>query len=343
MTADFLARLNTLAAGRTLPPHQYLAELTERCITALEREDATYRPYAAATGKPGGLLDFTAARLPLVIVPDIHARAYFLANILAFTPQDGFFPNERRTILQALQEDAVRVICVGDILHSELRGSQRWKAALEEWGYGNPCGQAMEREMAEGLSALCLLMECKCAFPAAFHCLKGNHENIMNAIGGGDFPFRKFADEGRMTRQFMEEKYGRDVLAQISQFERNLPLAAVFANGMASHAEPRQKFTRAELIDGMGDERVVSALTWTRNGDAPLGSVAGTLNALTGRMDWERLAYFGGHRPVSGRYALRQDGLFVQLHNPMQQNIALVHPDRPFNPDSDIVGVQEKL
>ncbi len=342
MSAHFVDRLQELAPGGTLPGHQYLSDLTERCIAVLEHEDASYRPYSSASGKSGGLLDFTADALPLVIVPDIHARSYFLANILAYTPPEGFLQNGRRTILEALGEGAVQVVCVGDILHSELRGKKRWEAALEEYASGSSFGQAMESEMAEGLCALCLLMECKCAFPSAFHCLKGNHENILNAAGAGNYPFRKFADEGRMTRRFMERTYGETILMLIARFEKALPLLAVFSNGMVSHAEPFRSFTRKELIDGMTSGAVVGALTWTRNDEARAGSVAAMLAQLSGRPDWERLTYFGGHRPVSGRYALREGGLFVQIHNPMEQNIALAYPDRPFNPDTDIVSVAPK-
>ena len=50
--------------------------------------------------------------------------------------------------------------------------------------------------------------------------------------------------------------------------------------------------------------------------------------------------YLGGHRCVKTLYELRQNGLYVQIHNPGNENVALIYKDKKFNPDEDIVGVQ---
>ena len=65
--------------------------------------------------------------LPLIIVPDIHGRTYFLKNILDFVPPDGFlFPElTGKTVFEALEKKSVRIVSVGDALHSELRGRNR--------------------------------------------------------------------------------------------------------------------------------------------------------------------------------------------------------------------------
>ena len=51
--------------------------------------------------------------------------------------------------------------------------------------------------------------------------------------------------------------------------------------------------------------------------------------------------YLAGHRPVENKYNLRQNGLFVQFHNPCEQNIAIIYNNRPFNPEEDIIGVEK--
>ena len=50
--------------------------------------------------------------------------------------------------------------------------------------------------------------------------------------------------------------------------------------------------------------------------------------------------YFGGHRPVNNMYNLRQNGKFIQIHNPKQYNVAIVNPYKTFNVDNDIVSVR---
>ncbi|MDE5897951.1 MAG: hypothetical protein K2H09_01605, partial [Treponemataceae bacterium] len=241
MDADFAHRLASCAAGASLPRHDFLFALADKAASILEHEREPWRP-CGPDGAPGGLLDFTAEpqeQLPLIVVPDLHARAYFLSNLLQFVPPAGFLAPEceGRSVLEALDAQAVRIVCVGDILHSELRGRGRWQEAWLEFLNGTETGPAMTAEMKEGLSLLAMVMELKCAFPACFHVLKGNHENIQNEKGGGNFPFCKFANEGEMVRLFIQKKYGDDVLLIISCFEKALPLAAAFRECVVSHAE----------------------------------------------------------------------------------------------------------
>lgn len=345
MNAELYKKLHCISLAKTLPEHEYFASLCKRALSTLENEKPAYRP-RSSFGGIGGLLDFRKTPLPLVVVPDIHARADFLWNILSFIPPDGFLPHRSgmngSNLFAALSQGLVRIVLVGDILHSEARGFSRWKEAETDFVNGVADGNAMRREMQEGLSSLCMILECKTAFSEVFHCLKGNHENIMNQAGRGDFPFRKFANEGAMTRLFMQSVYGDAVLRFVSCVERALPLMAVFDNCIVSHAEPEKAFTEAELIDGLGDNDTVRSLTWTENDFAAEGSVAALLKALCPCSDIHSMRCFGGHRPVAENYALRQCGLFVQLHNPSRQNVALVYADKVFNPDTDIVCVEKE-
>ncbi len=386
MDSVFCGRLRALAAADRLPDHDGLFSLADSAAAVLETENAPYRP-AGADGKPGGLLDFTPPdqeRLPLIVVPDLHARAAFMLRLLEWVPPQGFLRGKScgRSVLEALDARDLRVVCVGDALHAEGRARGRWMRALSEFRLNRADGPAMTEEMREGLSLLSIVMECKRRFPESFHFLKGNHENIMNRHGEGDFPFRKFAEEGEMVRSFMRCVYGDDVLTVIACFERALPIAAAFPQCVISHAEPRRFFSRAEIVDGMRNAEVVAGLTWTENGGAEEGSAARMLAALTGsaaspapaaarkppepqgaaalraarsardhdappeqaaRESPELLGarYIAGHRPVSGDYALRQNGLFVQIHNPQRENAALVYAGRPFDPEKDIHTISE--
>ena len=329
-----------------LPEHDYLFSVADSAASVLENEICSYRP-AADSGRLGGLIDFSGPefeRLPLVIVPDLHARAYFLRNILNFVLPESFacaeINGEKKqiSVFQALEEDKARIVFVGDLLHSELRGRLRWLEALDDFDRGIYDGKAMNEEMGEGLTLLSMIMELKTAFPANVHILKGNHENIMNVRGPGDYPFRKFANEGEMVKDFMSEVYGDDVLMVISCFEKNLPLAAVFPECVISHAEPVRAFSRDELVCGMDSDEIILGLTWTENNAAKDGSVKKMLDSLTGNPD---ALYFGGHRPIQGNYALRQHGKYVQIHNPDRQNVVLVYKDKPLDLENDIVQVGE--
>ena len=239
-------------------------------------------------------------------------------------------------IVDLLLSKKVRIVCLGDGMHSESRGRERWILSYLKYVDGIIDSAEMMEEMGENLSTMMSVMTLKTLFPENFHFLKGNHENITNRMGDGDYPFCKFAEESTMTHDFMMKEYGGAIVSAFGEFEDNLPLAAVFPHCVLSHAEPSRTFSRDELINARLLDGVVGGLTWTANGDAEEGSVEGTMKNLLKTAD---AVYIGGHRVVSGKYALRQGGKYIQIHNPHEQNIALVMPNRAFNVDSDIISV----
>ena len=340
MDSLLLTRLAELSSAEKLPEHDYFFSLADAAVSVLEKEICGFRE-KGRNGKAGGLLDFSDERsLPLILVPDLHARAYFLQNIMNFVLPSDFLGSEKGfSVIEALDGKLVRLLCVGDILHSELRGRARWLCAQMEFDDGEVTGDFMSDEMKEGLSLLSMLMELKCAFPDFFHVLKGNHENILNENGKGNFSFGKFCSEGEMCRSFMEAFYGEEVTYVVSCFEKALPLVAVFDNCMVSHAEPLRPYSREELVDALSNGDVIRGLTWTANGEAMDGSVWPLLSNFVKKEKLGDARYFAGHRPVRGKYALRQNGRFVQFHNPSAQNVALVYTDRAFDPERHIVSV----
>ena len=341
MNTELLHKIEELSQNQNLPSYDYLYSLADSAASLLESELTSYRANGK-NDKAGGLLDFTCEeKLPLVIVPDLHARSYFVRNFLKFRLPADFVEGKNGSIsvFEALEAKKIRVVCVGDLLHSELRGRERWLLAEEEFSRRNYAGKAMSEEMSEGLNLLSQIMELKCAFPSNFHVLKGNHENILNETGMGNYAFRKFCNEGEMCKVFMETVYGEEVSYVISCFEKSLPLLAAFENCIISHAEPLKPYSRKEIVDGLTKADVIKGLTWTENGAAMSGSVEALLATFTDLKQFASSRYFAGHRPVRGKYALRQNGYFVQFHNPEEQNVVLVYKDKKFNPDTDIVSV----
>lgn len=328
-----LTTIKDIASSCSVPPEKELASRASLCLKVLKNE-GSYRPKAKSG--VGGLLDFTDCDIPVIVVPDLHARAFFLNNLMNFNLKGVLGIDS--TVFDALSCEKVIVVCVGDILHSEARGYERWLIALNEMVSGDFSGPAMSLEMAEGLATQALVMELKSAFPKSFHVLRGNHENILNENKDGNWGFYKFVREGEMVERFMRNTYKSKTIKLISEFEKALPLVAAFKNCVISHGEPLHNFTRQQIIDAPSVDEDVRAFTWTRNKQAEQGSVAAILQELTGNKD---ARYIGGHRPVVDNYETWQDGLYIQIHNPDKQNIAIVRVGATFNPDTDIITISE--
>jgi len=258
----------------------------------------------------------------------------FLESVLAFRPEDD------RPVLDRLAEGSIQVVCVGDGFHAEGRALQRWRSALEEFKHGYRRHEAMDAEMRESLGLMEMVMELKAAFPDGFHFLKGNHENITNEQGEGNYPFLKFANEGLMVLVYMREFYGEEVLEAHARFEKSLPLLAVGRNFLVSHAEPAGFFSTEELLEYRLLPEVVYGLTWTDNGEADDDSVGEMLLHYLGEERAAGAYYFGGHRPVRGRFALRAEGRYVQIHNPEGFIAALLPAQGEIDLERDIREIE---
>lgn len=360
MKIDSKNVIEKVLIDKVLPSHDFLMELTDTVSTILEEEITEYRQ-AASNESAGSLLDFQNNDLPTIVVPDLHGRTEFLYNIINYSlpkkflksgaifDAEDFSDSKERlqwdgsalTVYEALEKGLVRLIFVGDILHTEKNTKMRWLLAQTDFFNENYTGPSMTSEMEESLALWCGVFMLKQAFPSNCHILKGNHENIYNASTDGDYAFKKYSNEGAMVKAFIQEYYGDDILYMIHCVEAALPLVVVGNNYVISHAEPREPFTKEQIIDGRLSARVVAGLTWTDNDEAEDGSVLQVIKNLSNKEDVSDYVYLGGHRCVKNTYELRQNGLYIQIHNPSKQNISLVYNDRKFNPDKDIVGVQK--
>lgn len=327
--------IKNLLCANTLPTHDYLFELNDKASTILENENDSYRPLASDESS-GSLLDFQSEKLPVVVIPDIHARPLFLLHILQYKILG------KTTVFEALCKNQICVVSVGDILHSERNTRERWIAAEIEFKNDIYTGPSMSTEMQAGLAVWCGMLKLKCMFPKNFHILKGNHENIFNQTGDGDYSFRKYADEGHMVNCFVQEYYGDDILYMIHCVERALPLVFVGNNCVISHAEPKSAFTKEQIINARFEKNVVEGLTWTDNDEAEEGSVSGIIKNLCEKEDVCDYVYIGGHRPVTNKFEYRQNNAYIQIHNPAAENIAIINSESKFNPETDIVEVSDE-
>jgi hypothetical protein len=328
---QFVVRLAELYRSAEPPDADVFRETLQGALVALRTEPAPIRP-PDGEGRPGGVLRLSRD-LPTLIVPDIHGRMDFFIRVLGYEPEPGV------KALSLLAQGRIQVLCLGDGMHAESRAAARWRSALDEFNKGYRRRASMNEEMRESLGVMGMVMEAKRFFPGHFHFLKGNHENIANESGGGNFPFRKFALEGLMVSSYMRQVYGEEILGEMAAFEKELPLLAVGRGFLASHAEPAECFTEERVIEYRQDPQVVSGLTWTDNDQADPRNVPAMLEAFLGE-EAERGYYFGGHRAVEGRYRLRAGGRFVQIHDPSRFVIACCPALGEIDLDRDIREIE---
>lgn len=368
--------IKNILLEKKLPDYDDFFEVLNEVTEVLENEDESYRP-KNDDEKCGSLIDFQNEDKLTLVVPDLHARPDFLLDILSadvkkFVDEnelDFLFCGKSRTdcvkcgnsVFEMLQNDLIRLVFVGDILHSE-NNRNRWYQIEDEFEQKNYSGEKMCIEMGEGLSVLFSLCRLKASFPKNIHILKGNHENILNKTGNGDFGFKKFVDEGEMCRLFVQNYYGDDILFLIHCFEKELPLVFVSKNAVVSHAEPKTAFSRKEIINARNNAEIIYGFTWTANGEAEEGSVGQIIKNLVCdaeketeienkdeiqtefenenvNQDENNYVYLAGHRPVKDNFELRQGGKFIQIHNVKKQNVAVVKFWKKFSPENDIVSV----
>ena len=300
----------------------------------LVKEDKQIRP-ANKDNVSGGIIRLKK-QIPTIVVPDLHARMDFFLNVLFYKEDDGL------TNLQKIADDKLQIVCVGDGFHAESRAIKRWQNAYEEYLVEYNKHKFIDEEMKESLGVMEMCIEIKLNFPNNFHFLKGNHENVTNERGCGNYPFRKFVYEGPMVLSYMQKFYSEDFLLKYSQFEKNLPLFAVGKNFLVSHAEPKKFFEEKEILEYKSNPDVIEGFTWTSDGSAEKESVSKMLKFYLDEKDSGTHYYFGGHRPVNGKYKKLADGKYIQIHNPQKFIIAKIMSDKNIDLDNDVIELNDK-
>ena len=329
LRTSLLKRARSAENHPGLPDLAELRDLLVEAVQALAGLNPEIRP-RNSSGRPGGLLRIPDG-VPTLIVPDLHTRGGLLSRVLEWTP-----PEEELPLAELAADSRAALLFLGDLFHSEgPEAPARWEAAYREYLGGFRLHEAMDDEMGRGLSALDVLVRMILLAPERVWCLKGNHDNSRNREGGGDHGFYKFADEGAMCAEWLEVFAEEDFRTALASFEESLPLAAVGEIFVASHAEPAFPLTSQEIIEG--DPETVEALIWTANGQALPYAVSESLASLLGPEAPENGGrWISGHRPVDGRYALRAEGLLVQIHAPSLFQGAWMRPGIPFDPETDL-------
>lgn len=187
--------------------------------------------------------------LPTILIPDLHGRRDYLDAVLATRD-----PATGRTYMQLLRERQVQVVCLGDVMHTEVR-RQLWRVRGDRPAVP---AAAMEQEMAESLGTLKRIADLKAAHPEHFHLLRGNHDDV----GPATARTHRLPRQIQLTREYLQEKFGRTMVRELSGLFAALPSAATGRGFVASHANPMFPVTRQEVEQG--SERAVASLTRAR-------------------------------------------------------------------------------
>jgi len=328
------ARLGEILLKPLPPEVESMTVLCNSANSVLDNENEVIRP-RDRRGRPGGLLRLNK-NIPTVVVPDLHARMDFFYSAM-MTPIFG-----TQTILELFAAKQLQMVCVGDAFHSEGHQARRWKLAFDEFQLKYQKHESMDCEMRDSMCLAEMIMEVKRAFPDHFHFLKGNHENILNENGSGNYPFRKFAYEGAMVLEYMKMFYGPIFLKLYAMFEKKLPLLAVGDNFMISHSEPETFFCTDDVVNFRSNQEVVYGLTWTDNGAAQPGSVMQMIMHYLSPETWNEAVYLGGHRPVANAYQTRADGRYLQIHNPQRFQVVILPCGRPADLTIDVINIPDR-
>ncbi len=333
-----LEMLNEFAGRDHLEhPETYRAAL-EGVLDVLEEED--------------GLVQLHT--LPTLIIPDIHARRGLLVDILRHQLPEGLYPGLQ--VLTLLQRGLINVVCIGDIVHSELRS---------DWvinDNGDWTAELLEKEMIRSLGAATIVMYLKMQYPRHFHCLRGNHDDMTGELAED---FRKFVGvryeqnervlvnghpvltsakgESKIVREWIQARgdgWGRSFLQLWGQFDRALPIFVRGSYYAISHTLPQMALSEGELRNKNRPSRITFELTSQRGENRE--AMYRTLKNL-GIEDIVRL-WFHGHTHVppdtnGGRYFLSSDGFVVRINN--QKNYVFAYVPEPeekryFQPARDV-------
>jgi len=308
-----------------------IEERLDKVNETLEKESAEWRP-KDREGRSDGLI-LLRQDIPTLIVPDLHGRRNYLPDLLRYKFKD-------KTVFELLKTDRIQVVCVGDGMHSERRGKERWQTAFAEYKNGFEDCPAMTEEMTENFQTMAMVMKLKVAFPQQFHFLKGNHENILDEAGNGNHPFRKFAAEGPMTASYVKKFYGDAFLNRYDRFEKNLPLLTRGKYFVITHARPKKVYSIDEVINFRSEPAVTEGLTWTRSQNAEEGAIPSMLNELIDSSITPRF-WFCGHTSLKTRYKYWPEDALIEIHNPDLRTVVILDPLVLFDLERHIVDLSQ--
>ncbi|MCC6750211.1 MAG: metallophosphoesterase [Deltaproteobacteria bacterium] len=177
----------------------------------------------------GGLLRLRPDLLT-ILVPDLHGRRDYLDAVLRTRD-----PELGQSYRALLAQGRVQLVCLGDVMHSEHRGSL--------WRRGMP-DEAMALEMGESLGTLTRVANLQHRYPGLVHLLRGNHDDVgpLAPVAGQNLPLQV-----RRTREFLGARFGEAFVGELARFFAALPIAASGPGFVLAHSAPMFSIGRDEV------------------------------------------------------------------------------------------------
>jgi len=220
--------------GAAIPRGSWNARLLQG-----ERYVGAFRRARAVLERRPGLVQLRQD-LPTVVIPDLHGRRDYLDAVLKTRD-----PATHRTYRELLRRGKVQVVCLGDVMHTEVRGIL-WRRGMPE--------AAMRKEMAESLGTLRRIAELKAAHPENFHLLRGNHDDVGPACEG---PGCGLPRQIAQTRQYLGDAFGHSMVNELARLFAALPTAAAGKGFVASHSGPMFAVSKRQ-VERRADRALVS-------------------------------------------------------------------------------------
>ena len=142
---DLPVDIKKVLQSDSLPDYQYLFDILIEVTSVLDEEKTSYRQLASDGETLGSLIEFND-NLPIIVLPDLHARYDFLQNFLShklYKKANVPGITKATSVYQALKNGLINVVCVGDAIHSENNTAIRWEKAHEEFMNGKKTGKYM--------------------------------------------------------------------------------------------------------------------------------------------------------------------------------------------------------
>lgn len=188
--------------------------------------DEPFRPHTNQGG-PGGLLELTDEKMP-IIIGDLHGQVDNLLKIIT-----------ENCLLKALEKNKLHLCILGDAVHSEIAG-------------------AME-DMAGSALIMDLILLLKRKFPANVFYLKGNHDSFRDDLVKNGIP------QGLIMKKFLHSIRGQTYVEAMQTFFQRIPYVIRSDSFIACHAgPPRLGTTREQLINSTDHPKIAEEITRTR-------------------------------------------------------------------------------
>lgn len=239
-----------------------------------------------------------------LVIPDVHSRRQELLQLLQQSDASGV------SNLDKVLSGRLQLVVLGDLVHSE--DSSRWEGIVNELKADRR--EALDRELADSLGTVALVLMLKARSPKNVHWLRGNHDAVKENVykytdyGGG---------EGALVRGYIEEKFGENFVDSYARLEKQLPLMARLKGRMLiSHSEPGASLSEEEVLVKTG--AAVHGLTWARENGTysrqALKNILGTEDGL----------YIAGHTPQRAGLEVLPESRLLLINDPGKLHCLLI-------------------